>query len=328
MGDKYLVGDVGGTNDDLALVEVVEDKVNILVKKDRSTDEQRNFVEGVTSFLQELRKETGHGPVSKACFAVAGPVENRRVEMPNADFTVDADRIEEDTSLEDVLLINDFDAIGYSVKLLDDEDYKTVQKGESTKKNAPMAVVGAGTGLGKNLLIYDEGNNCYLPHSSEGGHSDLPLRNKEELDMAEYIQEKEDFKHQVSYEHVLSGSGIERIYDFLNQDRPESADLSAAEISNTKDENDCSRRTFAKFMGFYARCCRNYVLDTLPENGLYIAGGIAAQNSEEFNQTFLEEFQNSSPQFRELLSRIPVYVITNYEVSLKGAARAIEVNER
>ncbi|MFB6245420.1 MAG: glucokinase [Candidatus Nanohaloarchaea archaeon] len=318
------MGDIGGTNDDLAAVEVSEQGLEIVFKEDRSTRRHQDFSKVVNDFLEDLREDM-EIEVDSACFAVAGPVENQRVEMPHTDLTIDADRLEKETELEEVRVINDFDAIGYAVNILDGKDLRQVQKGHQ-RAQKPIAVVGAGTGLGKNLVIYDEHIDTYVPHSSEGGHADLPVTSEEELELAEMIKREHGIESEVAYEHVLSGQGLENIYSFLHSKYPEEEqNLNAREISETKEENPCSRETFDKFIEFYARCCRNYVLDTLPENGLYIVGGIAAKNPEEFDQRFVEEFRNASPQFHQLLSEIPIRVVTNYDISLKGAAHALQI---
>lgn len=280
----------------------------------------------MNDFLEDLHQE-GEIKIESACFAVAGPVEDQRVEMPHADLTVDADRLEKETELEHVHIINDFDAIGYAMNILDSEDFKLLQEGQQ-RPEKPIAVVGAGTGLGKNLLIYDKHIETYLPHSSEGGHADLPTTSEEELELAGMIKKEHDVESEVAYEQVLSGQGLENMYSFLHSNYPEEKEnLNAKDISRTKEDNPCSRETFDKFIEFYARCCRNYALDTLPENGLYIVGGIAAKNPDEFDQRFVEEFRNASPQFHELLSEIPIRVVTNYDISLKGAAHALQIEK-
>lgn len=327
INQVYIVGDIGGTNDDLAAVRIYEGDFEIVFRQERSTKRESDFSKTVNNFLDDLKNEKDL-KIDSACFAVAGPVENQRVEMPHANLVIDADRLEKKTDLENVHIINDFDAIGYSINIIDSEDYKVLQAGQENGKQ-PIAIVGAGTGLGKNLLIHDKYIGSYLPHPSEGGHADLPTTNREELEMVNKIKNEHNIESEVSYEHVLSGQGLENIYSFLQSRYPdEKQNLAASEISRTKNDNPCSRETFEKFIEFYARCCRNYALDTLPENGLYIAGGIAAKNPEEFNQTFIEEFQNTSPQFHKLLSKIPVKVITNYNISLKGAAHALKIKEK
>jgi glucokinase len=322
----YLVGDVGGTNDDLAVVRVTKGGIDVLFQEDRSTQRHQEFSHVVNEFLENFENEENVN-IDSACLAVAGPVEDQKVEMPQTDLKVDANKLEEETELEHVHIINDFDAIGYAINMLDTDDYKVLQEGEM-KPEKPIAIVGAGTGLGKNLLIYDEHIETYLPQSSEGGHADLPLTSEEELELASQIRETHGIKSEIPYEQVLSGQGLENIYHFMNSTYPEQEeDLSAKEISRNREDNPCSRETFDKFIEFYARCCRNYALDTLPENGLYIVGGIAAKNPDEFDQRFVEEFRNASPQFHELLSDIPIKVVTNYDISLKGAAHALQIKK-
>jgi glucokinase len=265
--------------------------------------------------------------VLAGCFAVAGPVDDKRVEMANADLVVDAEQIKNETCLDTVHLINDFDALGYAINVLDPEDWQEVQEGvEEDEKR--IAVIGAGTGLGKNLMVYDKHIETYLPQSSEGGHADLPLTSQEELDLADSIKYRHDIESEVAYEDVLSGKGLKNIYSYFRKTQhQEEVEMTPKQISEKKESNACLNKTFEKFIEFYARCCRNYALDTLPENGLYIVGGIAAKNPDEFDQRFVEEFRNASPQFHDLLSQIPIRVVTNYDISLKGAAHALEMEK-
>jgi glucokinase len=66
--------------------------------------------------------------------------------------------------------------------------------------------------------------------------------------------------------------------------------------------------------------CRNYALETLSLGGLYIAGGVAARTPELItHEIFATEFR-SSPTMSKILEKIPVFLITNEESGLWGAA--------
>ena len=79
--------------------------------------------------------------------------------------------------------------------------------------------------------------------------------------------------------------------------------------------------TYLLFTKLYAKCAKNLALDTISVGGIYVAGGIAAKNIEMFKQPIFVETFTKSHFHSELLKDIPVYVITDYKISLYGAAR-------
>ncbi len=282
----------------------------------------------VNNFLEYAKNNNFQSKV--ACFAIAGPVQNiegfQLVKMTNTNLVIDSRDIIEKTPLEKILIINDFEAISYAINVLGNDDFITLNDGKSVEKGV-CVVVGAGTGLGKNILHYHESAGAYMPIPSEGGHSDLPLLNEEELKFAEFVKNFRNIKEQVCYEDVLSGNGLENIYRYLQTTRYPSAPkgFSAKEISKTKSEIPCSKETFEWFIKFYARCARNFALDVLARGGVYIAGGIAAKNKESFSG-FVAEFVRNEV-YHDLLEDIPVHLITNYDISLIGSAYALSAQK-
>ena len=92
------------------------------------------------------------------------------------------------------------------------------------------------------------------------------------------------------------------------------------EIFNNRDKDENCHKTFALYTIFYARCAKDFALDALALGGVYIAGGIAAKNLPLFlESSFMKEFVNCGKQ-QELLQQVPVYIITDYNVSMHGAA--------
>jgi len=310
-----LCGDIGGTNANLCLAEI-GDRITLGHIQHLPTQEHRSFSDLVSSYLDTCDEM----PVS-ACFAVAGVVNNQRVEMTNADLVVDAAEVVSQTSLEKVKVINDFDAVGYAINVLDSTDLIVLNEGEPEEKGARCAV-GAGTGLGKNLLLYNQQVGAYLPQSSEGGHADFPIASKEELMFVEKFK-------QATWENLVSGKGIEHIYHTLQKhqfpDEPQG--LSAKEISERRHDHALCRETFHWFVKFYARAARNFAIELLTKGGVYLAGGVGASNQDMFGDLFMQEFtRHHLSRYRELLQKVPVKLITNYDISLKGAAFAQTVD--
>ncbi|WP_455392902.1 glucokinase [[Eubacterium] cellulosolvens] len=329
MGDKVvLTGDIGGTNTNFCVAGFSNSRPSILFKQKESTTTALKFHVFVNEFLTHAQKKQFEPVV--ACFAVAGPVETKegyqRVKMTNTELIIDANDVIENTALESVLIINDFEAISYAINVLCNDDYITLNKGKPVTKGV-CAVLGAGTGLGKNILHFNEKVNAYMPIPSEGGHADLPVQSDEELKLVNFIKNLRKIQTQVCYEDVLSGNGLENIYKYLRATRyPQApANLIAGEISKTKGTNPCSSETFEWFMKFYARCARNFALDVLARGGVYIAGGIAAKNTDSFIGFFDEFVKNEV--YHELLKDIPVHLLTNYDIGLIGSAYALKVQK-
>ncbi len=156
------------------------------------------------------------------------------------------------------------------------------------------------------------------------GHADFAAQSQLELDLVTFIMQHEGRICNVSWEDVLSGYGIQRIHRFFKQrsgggkggDNGPHPD----EIFNARNRDEDCRKTFELYTTFYARCAKNLALDALALGGVYIAGGIAAKNLPMFElPAFMNEFVNCGKQ-QKLLAQVPIWVITDYNVSLYGAA--------
>jgi len=312
-----LAADVGGTNANFSIVNT--DDYKIIYKESVSTRDASDFSELVNGFLDRARA-SGHAPV-RGCFAVAGPVEtvNGRnlVRMTNAHLTIGESNLEKKTRLRTVSVINDFAAIGYSINVLPSKSMNKLRRGTPTE--GVRAVIGPGTGLGKCFLMPD-GKGSHSPHASEGSHVPFAATNDEEYALASTVAR--EVGGWPSEEHLVSGPGLERIYRYLQTRFSAEQNLSAARISETAAQ-PCSAATLDIFRRLLARSCSGFALATLATGGIYIAGGIAAKNLQLFGPEFLADLdRHTEPKFAELVSRIPVYVITDYDCSLLGAAYA------
>jgi glucokinase len=294
------------------MVGIKGKRFDVLYQHRLSTTSAKKFFELVNEFLINARLAGYKANI--ACFAVAGPVENgfgyQKVRMTNTKLMIDTRELKSLTPLGTILLINDFEAISYAINVLPKSDLITLNKGKHIK-NGVRAVLGAGTGLGKNILYYQKSVQGYLPIPSEGGHADLPVMNESELELIKFVKKQKKLKHQVCYEDVLSGHGLEIIYRYLIKTKYRNLEknLSAEEISKTKSTNPCSKKTFDLFIRFYARCGRNFALDALARGGVYIAGGIAAKNQDSF-KGFMKEFIKNDT-YQGILENIPVHLIIN-----------------
>jgi len=306
--DSYgLAGDIGGTNTNLCIAGIRRNKPELLFSMHFKSAELRSLLPAVEEIIK-YAKEKHCISVRNCCFGVAGPVSGDYARTVNLKWDVDAKALSRKTGLK-IMLINDFQAIGYGINLISKKDLFAVRNG---KGYGNKAVLGAGTGLGKSILFFD--GKRYIPMPSEGGHEDFPCQNEFELKLAEFIRKKKKIK-QINYEELVSGRGLEIIYEFLSKKK-----ANAKEISKNRAKDRLCRESFKLFVKFYARCAKNFVLDSLATGGLYIAGGIAAKNKEIFkSKEFIKEFENVD-RLSGVLAKVPVYVITNYDIGMIGAS--------
>jgi glucokinase len=340
---SYVLGvDIGGTNTNLCVSGVKNLKPTLLFSFNFQTIGLDSIVPPVKLILEYAKNEY-EIEVDFACIGAAGVVSpnNDHAFLTNAKWEISSKEIIDTTCLKSVFIINDFQAIGYAVNLLDNNDKKQiiqVRPGQDKSHNSKgtKVIIGPGTGLGKCILIYDDYSNVYIPISSEGGNTDFPIHNDFEKNLVDFVKKLRGISQPLTYEELISGRGIEAIYLFLRQSNQFSVSNFTKEIDNAADKtpliskhranDETCKETLRLFSIFFARCAKNYVLDTMARGGLYIAGGIAVKNNEIFlTQQFISEFNNAY-RYIDFLKTVPIHIITDYDVSLLGSCYAAIYN--
>lgn len=327
-GHCLLAVDIGGTNSNFGFFIVKNKVFRLIFSLHAKSQEVANFTDLVKQVLDHAQ-HFYHINIIHSCFAGAGVVSAMRdyCKPTNLSFAIDAKEILAKTSLRCAVIANDFEVIGHGISVIDPVSLVLVHEG-STQSYAHRAIIGAGTGLGKCSLVWDQHLGRYAPLPSEGGHADCAVQHELEYELLHFIRSTEKRPCNISWEDLLSGNGIKRMYAFFRQ--LHSTDRSDQELvknglhpdmifkSRTLDTH--AMNTYRLYQTMYARCAKDFALDVLALGGLYIAGGIAAHNLALFQDPeFFKEFTNCGKQ-QELLKKIPVYVITDYNVSLYGAA--------
>lgn len=325
---RLLAGDIGGTKTILRLNEIRGDCGNTLAEQTYVSKHYSHLNAMVAEFLSEI---PGDRPQA-ACLAVAGPVVNNTSYPTNLDWYLDAEEMAVTLNIPQVLLINDFAAVGYGVLALEPEDICVLQD-KPACVHEPIAVLGAGTGLGEALLVWQQHQYQVLP--LEGGHTDFAARNRDEIHLLEYLLTQH---HRVSVERVVSGMGIATIYEFLRQSAdapPESAEVAAvlatgADVGATVSkfalagQDPLCEKTLEMFVAAYGAEAGNLALKSLPFGGLFIAGGIAAKILPKMQDgRFIQNFLDKG-RMQKILADLRVSVVLNPKVGLIGAALIAE----
>ena len=318
-----LAGDVGGTNARLALVRVEGDTLRL----ERSERYPSHDFPGLGPIVQAFCHEIGMTP-DRACIAVAGPVVEGVCRATNLPWIVDGKALAKEIGVAGTSIINDFDAAGHGLSQLGPADLLPVQAGEPVP-HGPIALIGAGTGLGEGFLVWDD--DRYRVHSSEGGHADFAARNATQAGLADWLTRR--YAH-ASYERVLSGRGIADTYHYMAEAgissesldvRAEMArpgqDAAAIITRHALDRTDpLCEGVIALFLDVLAAQTGNLALTLAATGGVYIAGGIAPRIAALFSGSLFVEAFRAKGRMADLLSRIPVRLVLNTDVGLFGAA--------
>ncbi|MDQ8205143.1 glucokinase [Pelagicoccus sp. SDUM812003] len=333
-----LAGDIGGTNTNLALVSVFGGHFEIMLEMVFPSKSIQSIVPAIRALLDAARERFPEIEPEGAGISGAGPISHNYCSLSNLDWDVDGAEIEREFGFT-TTIINDFEAISYGVPLLDLDDASQVTHVPHTDGHDPepignmSLIIGAGTGLGVGMLVRE--GERYRAMPSEGGHACFAAFDLETEELRSFVQSGSSTI--VEIEDLLSGRGLAKILDFFVQVRGVRPDdtLSLilghetekrpALISKHAETHPVCRDVIRLFVKIYGRVAADFSATVLPRHGLFLAGGIVSKNERYFldGSQFIYFFeQNSRPQVKEILRKIPVYIVKNYSISLVGAAHA------
>jgi glucokinase len=300
---RIVAGDIGGTKTLLRCVD--EDKV--LVEQRFDSTSYKSFDTLLTEFFAKCEK-----PIDAACFAVAGPVLQNKAEVTNLHWAIDATELADAFGVRHVALINDFYAIALGVPLLGASDRMSLNEGMRQPRE-PIAIIGAGTGLGEALVVWSGDQWHVVP--SEGGHADFAPQNEQQSKLMLWLIDQ--YGH-ASWERVCSGMGLVNIFTFLGGPKENSDPARIADLASSGDP--IASDAIAMFVDIYGAEAGNMALRALARGGVHLAGGIAAKNVKFLSDgRFMNAFCRKG-RFAAMLREMPVDIITDQKVGLRGAA--------
>lgn len=316
MTDKtLLIGDIGGTNARFAIAD--PERPGFSGASTFQCADYASADDAIRRYLDELQAASP----DVICLAVAGPVINGTVQVTNNHWTLSAADIAADFGINDVQLLNDFEAVAFSIPQLQAEGVEVIglpDKKPALDEDFNIAILGPGTGLGTAGLI--RRGQVVIPIVGEGGHVGFAPKSQVQVNILGALRSKFD---RVSVERLVSGSGIENIYWALTRIHGEQrTQLSAEEIfTQCRDDGDSrASETVQMFFEILGQVAGDLALTLGATDGVYIAGGIAKRYPEMLqNSGFRNAFDNKG-RHRALMERIPTLLITDDEPGLLGAA--------
>ncbi|MEM7541692.1 MAG: glucokinase, partial [Pseudomonadota bacterium] len=153
--------------------------------------------------------------------------------------------------------------------------------------------------------------------ATEAGHALLAPANETEARVLAALRDKGG---PVSIEDVVSGRGIERIYETMGSDSADFRWQSAAEIFEQREHDPVAGATVGLFFSFLGLAARALALTTGAQGGVYVAGGIVPRYLSEFSASpFRSRFETPAP-IGNYLPEIPTFAITHPYPALLGLA--------
>jgi glucokinase len=315
-----LAGDIGGTRTRIGLFSPAPHRPEAVDVRSFATRDYPSLEAILAEFLggQGLSAPT----VRAASFGVAGPIVEQVARLTNVPWLVDAAAVAARFGVPRVTLLNDLQAMAYSVTVLRPDELAVVQAGRPVP-TGNAALIAAGTGLGEALLHNVDGR--FVPSPTEGGHADFAPRTAEEIALLQYLVSR---CGRADYERVLSGPGLVNVHRFTHPRGCAACDvdtdpaLAPALISQAALERRCPEcvRTLGMFVSVYGAEAGNLALRSVATAGLFLGGGIAPKILPALlDGRFVEAFCAKAPM-AEFASLVPVSVILNQRAGLLGAA--------
>ena len=318
---RVLAGDVGGTKTRLAVFELQGRRLDTLLERSYPSRGHSGLDAIVQDFLS-----SGNLDCRQACFGIAGPVQGDRAQTTNLPWVIDGQAMAAQFGLDRVSLINDLEANAWGIQALDEDDFWTLNEGQSNARGN-ASIIAAGTGLGEAGLYWD--GHRHWPFASEGGHTDFSPGSDLEMALLRYLQER--FAH-VSWERVVSGMGLVHIHDFLRVHREVpvppwlSAEMAAGDAAGAVskaalgDQDPLCSEALDLFVHLYGVEAGNHALKIMALGGVYIGGGIAPKILERMKGPGFMQAFIAKGRMRPLLEAMPVRILLNDRTALYGPA--------
>ena len=314
MASPALVGDIGGTNSRFALVDAgvsVRD-----IEKFKNDD-----FPSLEAAAREYLDRHNHPKVRALSFAIAGPVTEEPIALTNRDWRFTRASLKEATGAEQALILNDYEALAWSLPYLSPEDLVQIG-GHPPEKPSVKLVLGPGTGLGMATLA-PLPNGGWMPLAGELGHGTLPVVTREEFDLREAMTLPGVL---FELEDAITGPGILRMYNAiceLSNQRPSQQTPEAVIKAAVEDSDKAARRALDQFIIWLARLAGDAAMMMQAKGGVYIAGGIAPTIIDELKKGPFRTIFQEKGRLAHVMRPIPIYVITDRFPAFKGCAAAL-----
>ncbi|UPM50375.1 glucokinase [Synechococcus sp. A10-1-5-1] len=329
-----LAGDIGGTKTLLGLYSLEGTALIQRASQRYVSADWPDFSALVNHFL-EGQAQTFARP-QQACFAIAGPVRQGRVKLTNLPWLLEEERLARDCQLKAVELVNDFAVLIYGLPHLQPEQQTTLRdpSGGQPDPKAPIAILGAGTGLGVAVGIPTASGLQAM--ASEASHGEFAPCNEKQWQLKRWLMAELNLPR-LSIERIVSGTGLGDVMRWHLATHPDGrnhalmgtadTELPAATAAAAGGGDPLARAALDLWLEAYGSCAGDLALQSLCYGGLWVGGGTAGKLLDELrSERFLRPFLNKG-RLSPVVEQIPVHALVDGETGLFSAAcRARHLN--
>ena len=241
--------------------------------------------------------------------------------------------------LQQLELVNDFAVLVYGLPHLSEEQQVVLQQGEADPQG-PIAILGAGTGLGMASGVR-LANGALMTLPSEGGHREFPPRNAEEMLMLGWLRRELQLER-LSIERIVSGTGLGLVFLWLlhcggeqpisdlhqaamdwHQQAPGTPgrpDLPALVAQRARDGDVLASKAEQIWLGAYGSAAGDLALQTLSTGGLWVGGGTAIKQLERLQSEAFLAPMRCKGRFEGFINKLPVRALVDPDAGLFSAA--------
>jgi len=296
-----LVGDVGGTNARFALIDGEGRARNLHIYPAANYASLNDIV------ADYLQRTIGGKHPPRAVIAVAGPVLDGEIEFTNLSWQGSEGELLAQFEFEAVRLINDFAAQALACPTLGADALKPLGPTIRGAVDAPMVVLGAGTGFGVAGLARSERGDMAV--ATEGGHAAFAPSDDVEVEIWSQFRAVHG---RVSIERILSGRGLFELYGVL---------AGLRQVEATLADEKAVYEAAGSVAGDLA-------LSFGARGGVFISGGIAPRMAERLAVgDFRKRFEDKG-RLGAYVRQIPTSLVVHPYPAIIGAARELGMMER
>ena len=268
---------------------------------------------GLGEVLIRYLEDTGAHPdqIVGVCVAAAGPVHDGIAELTNLDWRIDRDVLSETLTAEHVAVLNDLQAQGHAIGLIEDDNLISVVERTQPNPHAVKLVVGVGTGFNA-APVYDTAAGRFVP-PSECGHTSLPFCGEDSTAFLKAMRKKYSV---AQVEEALSGRGIAAIHHHLHGVEAEPASI-MADLEAGEDRAEATIDLFVRFLGTVVG---DLALVHLPFGGIFLVGGVARSVAPHLARFGFKDTMRDKGRFGSFMEQFGVSVVTDDFAALRGCA--------
>ena len=314
----HLLADIGGT---YARFTLEMGKGDFQYTHSLLCADYADFYSAVKAYLQSLPDLQ----IEHAAVAIANPVDGDQVSMTNYHWQFSIEEMRQKLGFDTLLIVNDFTALAMALPRLGANDVRQIGGGEARKQSV-IGLLGPGSGLGTSGLI--PAGDGWISLGSEGGHTSFAPRDEREIVILRYVWKH--FAH-VSFERLVSGPGLELIYQALSEHaQVKPKELTAPEITqHALDQNDAQCiEALDVFCALLGTAAANLAVTLGAMGGIYIGGGIVPRLGEYFAASSFRPRFEEKGRFSRYVAAIPTFVITAEHATFMGAAAILDAQLR